>query len=85
MKLEVHISGQTRIAELEREAGGWRATIDGQSTAADVVEVAPNTFSVLLAGQSSVRVLRRLRINRHVVPHARANGEMEAGKVVGSA
>jgi biotin carboxyl carrier protein len=52
MKLEVHISGRTRIVELERDAGGWRATIDGQSSAADVVEIAPNTLSVLLAGQS---------------------------------
>jgi len=52
MKLEVHISGQTRTVELQREAGGWRATIDGQSSTADVVEIAPNTLSVLLAGQS---------------------------------
>jgi biotin carboxyl carrier protein len=52
MKLEVHISGRTRTVELEREAGGWRATIDGQSSAAGVVEIAPNTLSVLLAGQS---------------------------------
>jgi biotin carboxyl carrier protein len=52
MKLEVHISGRTRTVELEREAGGWRATIDGQTLAADVVEIAPNTLSVLLAGQS---------------------------------
>jgi biotin carboxyl carrier protein len=52
MKLEVHISGQARTVELEREAGGWRATIDGQSLPADVVEIAPNTLSVLLAGQS---------------------------------
>jgi biotin carboxyl carrier protein len=52
MKLEVHISGQNRTVELQRDAGGWRATIDGQSSAADVVEIAPNTLSVLLAGQS---------------------------------
>jgi biotin carboxyl carrier protein len=52
MKLEVHITGRTRTVELEREAGGWRATIDGQSMAADVIEIAPNTLSVLLAGQS---------------------------------
>jgi biotin carboxyl carrier protein len=38
--------------ELERDASGWRATIDGQTLAADVVEIAPNTLSVLLAGQS---------------------------------
>jgi biotin carboxyl carrier protein len=52
MKLEVHITGRRRTVELEREAGGWRATIDGQSLPADVVEIAPNTLSVLLAGQS---------------------------------
>jgi biotin carboxyl carrier protein len=52
MKLEVHISGRTRTVELQRDASGWRATIDGQSSSADVVEIAPNTLSVLLAGQS---------------------------------
>jgi biotin carboxyl carrier protein len=52
MKLDVRISGQTRTVELERDASGWRATIDGQSSSADVVEIAPNTLSVLLAGQS---------------------------------
>jgi biotin carboxyl carrier protein len=52
MKLEVHISGRARTVELERDASGWRATIDDQSSSADVVEIAPNTLSVLLAGQS---------------------------------
>jgi biotin carboxyl carrier protein len=52
MKLDVRISGQTRTVELERDGDGWRATIDGQSSTADVVEIAPNTLSVLLAGQS---------------------------------
>ncbi len=52
MKFEVHISGKTRIVEIERDANGWQATLDGQSGAADVVEIAPNTFSVLFAGQS---------------------------------
>jgi biotin carboxyl carrier protein len=52
MKLEVHITGRARTVELEREAGDWCATIDGQSLPADVVEIAPNTLSVLLAGQS---------------------------------
>jgi len=51
MKLEVRISGRTRTVELERDTNGWRATIDGQP-AADIVEIAPNTLSVLLAGQS---------------------------------
>lgn len=53
MKYEVRISGQTRIVEIERNAEGWQATLDGKAAAiADVAETAPNTFSVLLAGQS---------------------------------
>jgi len=52
MKYKVRISGKTRIVELHRDAGGWKATLDGQPTVADVVEIAPNTFSVLAAGQS---------------------------------
>ena len=52
MKYEVRISGRTRIVEILRDANGWRATLDGQATEADAVEVAPNTFSILLSGQS---------------------------------
>ena len=52
MKYEVRISGQTRIVELERNGNGWKATLDGQSGPADVVEIAPSTFSVLIGGQS---------------------------------
>ena len=53
MKYEVRISGETRIVEIERDANGWKATLDGKPKPADVVEIAPNTFSVLLAGQSN--------------------------------
>jgi biotin carboxyl carrier protein len=53
MKYEVRISGKTRIVEIERNAEGWQATLDGEAGAiADVVETTPNTFSVLLAGHS---------------------------------
>jgi biotin carboxyl carrier protein len=53
MKYEVRISSKTRIVEVERQAEGWQATLDSTShTAANVVETSPNTFSVLLAGQS---------------------------------
>jgi biotin carboxyl carrier protein len=52
MKYEVRISGKTRVVEVERDANGWRATLDGQPTAADAVEIAPNTFSILLSGLS---------------------------------
>jgi len=52
MKYEVHISGKTHIVELERNGEGWKARLGGETSAADVVETAPNTFSVLLAGRS---------------------------------
>ncbi len=53
MKYEVRISGKTRIVEIERKAEGWQATLEGEAgVIADVAETAPNTFSVLLAGQS---------------------------------
>jgi biotin carboxyl carrier protein len=52
MKYEVRIAGKTRIVEIERNSNGWKATLDGHGVAADVVEIAPNIFSVLLASQS---------------------------------
>ncbi len=64
MKLEVRIGGRTRTVELEREAG--RAApgrkrllvrLDGREVAADAVEVAAGTYSILLGGRSlEVRV-----------------------------
>lgn len=51
MKYEIRISGKSRIIEFERRRDGWQARLDGESSAADIVETAPNTFSVLLAGQ----------------------------------
>ena len=53
MKYEVRISGETHIVELERHADGWQASIEGESKiTADVAEVAPNVFSVLVLGRS---------------------------------
>ena len=52
MKYEVRIFGKTRIVEFERDGDGWQARLEGESGAADIVETAPNTFSVLLSGQS---------------------------------
>src|SRR5689334_25262059 len=53
MKYEVRISGKTYMVELERRSDGWQASIEGESeTTADVAEIAPNVFSVLLSGRS---------------------------------
>jgi biotin carboxyl carrier protein len=56
MKYEVQLSSsseeKTRVVELEREGAGWRVTLDGRPVAVDAVEIAPNTFSILLGGQS---------------------------------
>jgi biotin carboxyl carrier protein len=54
MKYEVRISGKTHVVEFERHADGWQARIDNESGAsADVAEVAPNVFSVLLSDRSN--------------------------------
>ena len=52
MKYEVNISGKAHIVEVEQRGDSWQAKLDGESHIADVVEPAPNTFSVLLAGRS---------------------------------
>jgi biotin carboxyl carrier protein len=52
VKFEVRIGAETRIVELEHHADHWRVTLDGQALEADAVEIAPNTFSILLRGQS---------------------------------
>jgi biotin carboxyl carrier protein len=52
MKFEVRIGNKSRIIELERNADHWRIALDGQTLDADAVEIAPNTFSILLRGQS---------------------------------
>ena len=52
MKYEVRISGKTHFVEVEPNGGGWQAKLDGGAGVADVVETVPNTFSVLVSGQS---------------------------------
>jgi biotin carboxyl carrier protein len=52
MKLEVLISGTTRIVELHRDADRWRIVVDGAAVNADAVEIAPNFLSILLDGKS---------------------------------
>ncbi len=53
MKHEIRISGKTHIVEVGRQADCWQARIEGEpGIIADVAEVAPNVFSVLLSGRS---------------------------------
>src|SRR5208283_1279614 len=58
MKLEVHledVSGKkTRVVELRREGERFHIAIDGQPIQADAIEIATNTISVILEGQSFV-------------------------------
>jgi biotin carboxyl carrier protein len=57
MRYEVRLASsnsgeRTCVIELERDASGWRVTLNGRPVTVDVVEVAPNTLSILLEGQS---------------------------------
>ena len=56
MKFEVHLTpaaGEgTRVVEFERDAAGWRVSLDGRPVNVDAVEIAPHTFSILLDGQN---------------------------------
>ena len=56
MKFEVQLTGPSgkklRTVELERGADRWIISLDGQPVNADAVEIAPNTLSLLLDGQS---------------------------------
>jgi biotin carboxyl carrier protein len=57
MRYEVRLASsksgeKTRIIELKRDASGWHVTLDGGPMAVDAVEIAPNTLSILLEGQS---------------------------------
>ena len=60
MKYEVFLGGKTRVVELSQREGAWAVTLDGKTLDASAVEVAPNTFSILLNSQShQVRVAPR--------------------------
>jgi biotin carboxyl carrier protein len=56
MRYEVQLASSSgeekRVIELERDAAGWRVTLDGRPVAVDAVEIAPNILSILLDGQS---------------------------------
>jgi len=56
MKFEVRLSGRAGkcecVVELQRDGGRWRISLDGNPVDADVVEVVPHTFSILLHGRS---------------------------------
>jgi biotin carboxyl carrier protein len=51
MKREVLIEGKKRLVEIDRRNGSWTCAIDGQAVDADVVEIAPGVYSILLGGQ----------------------------------
>ena len=60
MKYEVLLAGKTRVVELSSSNDVWRISLDGSELDASVVEVAPNTFSVLLNGEShQIRIAPR--------------------------
>src|SRR5215467_2546602 len=49
-----------RIVELAQQNGAWKISLDGNALDASAVEVAPNTFSVLLNGEShQIRIAPR--------------------------
>lgn len=52
MYFEVRIAGRTERVGLRRGAGGWECTLAGRPLAADIVEVRPGVFSILLGGQA---------------------------------
>ena len=58
MKFELRIGGATRIVGIEHAAGATpRFHIDGRAVPADVVELGPDVYSILLDGKSfEVRV-----------------------------
>jgi len=57
MKYEVRIAGKSRIVELLRDGAFWQIMLDGVETNADVAEIGPGVFSILLGGAShEVRV-----------------------------
>lgn len=51
MKVHVKIADTLRSVELRREGDTWLAAIEGVPGEAGVIEVAPNTYSVLLSAE----------------------------------
>jgi len=61
VKYEVLLAGKKRVVELVRASDVWAITLDGVEVDVSAVEVAPNTFSVLLNGVShQVRIAPRI-------------------------
>ena len=63
MKFEVNLAPPAgtgnHTVDLERTGDQWRIILDGEPVDADVVEIAPNTLSILLRGEShEIRVAR---------------------------
>ena len=57
MKFEVQIAGRRREVELRRDSERWAVALDGQAVDADVRQIEPDVFSILLGGKSyEVRV-----------------------------
>ncbi len=56
MKIEVQLTGstgaKTRVVELIREGESYRVHLDGRPVEADVMQLSPNTISVLLGSNS---------------------------------
>jgi len=52
MKYEVRIGGKTRVVEFARNSEKLQISLDGNLLDADAVEVATNTFSILIDGES---------------------------------
>jgi biotin carboxyl carrier protein len=52
MKFKVTVGGERQEVELRRQGTGWDCVVNGEARAADVAEVAPGTFSLLLDGRS---------------------------------
>jgi biotin carboxyl carrier protein len=61
VKFEIQIAGRARVVELTRNSEAWRVALDGKAVDADVMEIEPGIFSILLEGKShEVRVTRAL-------------------------
>jgi len=60
VKYEVTVAGKTRTVEIVTKNGAWEISLDGKLLDANAVELAPNTISVLLNGEShQIRVAPR--------------------------
>jgi biotin carboxyl carrier protein len=60
VKYEVLLGEKRRVVEIAQDNGAWTVSLDGRPLDADAAEVAPNTFSVLLNGDShQIRIAPR--------------------------